>query len=317
MHPVLLQSKSLTIERPQRPPGTLLLVLLGLTAVALSIALAVKASDWLLAADPAREAVSWPTFLACLGAILLLLLAVMFAFWAYASYSIRYFLDSSGLGIRWGPLRQFIPIDHIEKVTLGRGEQQPRVGGLSWWGHHIGPGVAEGVGDVLFFSTHRSPEDVIYVHTSTATYGLSPLDGMRFAQEVKRYQESGRAGGGEVVQRHPIAAHPLWTDRIAQGLALMVALLNVALFGYIFAIYPGLSDQITIAFPPIGGVSALDSKRELLKIPATALALSAVNLIVAFGFHRRERVITYLLLSGGVFLQLLFWIAVAIAVSNA
>ena len=305
---MLLKRKGLTIERPQRGQGIVTALLAAALALALAIALAVRAADWPIA---------WPTLLAYLAAIALFLLALLFAFWAYACSTLHYRLDPGGLLIRWGPVRHFIPIDRIEKLILGRGEDQPQLLGLSWWGHHVGRGVVQGLGEVLFFSTHRSPEEVIYVQTATATYGLSPQDPMRFSLEVKRFKEAGRPRGSETVRRHPLAAHPLWTDRIAQGLAATAIALNVGLFAYIFAIYPGLSDPITIAFPPVGDITTLEAKREILRIPATALALLAVNLVGAVAFQWRERAATYLLLSGAVFLQLLFWVAAAIAVANA
>jgi hypothetical protein len=266
---VLLQSESLTIERPQRTSGTLIGVLLAVVAIALLTPLAVQAADWPIA---------WPTFVAYLAAIALFLLALLFAFWAYACFSLHYRIDGSGLLIRWGPLRHFIPIDRIQKLVPGRGEHQPRLQGLSWWGYHIGRGLAQGLGEVLFFSTHRSPEEVIYVQTATAVYGLSPRDHTRFTLALQRFQRAGQAGGSEGVRRHLLAAHPIWGDRIAQGLAATAIALNAGLFAYVFAIYPGLSDQITIAFPPIGDITTLEAKREILKIPATALVLLALSL---------------------------------------
>lgn len=309
MHPVLLEGKNLIIERPQRALGTLVGALPAALALTLSIALAVKAAGW---------PISWPSFLAYLGAIVLFLLATLFAFWAYACSSLRYLIDRSGLLIRWGPMQHFIPINRIEKLVLGRGEHRPRVRGLSWWGYHIGRGLVQDVGEVLFFSTHRSPEEVVYLKTATATYGLSPQDPARFAREVQRFQEAGRPRASEAVQRHPLVAHAVWTDRIAKGLALTAILLNVSLFGYLFAVYPDLSNRIAIEFPPIGAITSLESKREILKIPATALAILGVNLLAAaLGFHWRERAAAYLLLSGGIFLQVLFWVAAAIAIANA
>jgi len=278
-------------------------------ALSLSIALAIKAAGW---------PISWASFLAYLGAIALFLLALLFAFWAYACSSLRYLIDRSGLLIRWGPIRHFIPINGIEKLVLGRGEQRPHLRGLSWWGYHIGRGSVQDVGEVLFFSTHRSPEEEVYLQTAIATYGLSPQDPARFSQEVQRFQKVGRPASSEAVQRHPLAAHAAWSDRIAQGLALAGILLNVALFGYLFAIYPDLSNRITIEFPPIGPITSLGSKREVLQIPAVALAILVADVLAAaLAFQWRERAAAYLFLSGAIFLQVLFWVAAAIAIANA
>ena len=89
------------------------------------------------------------------------------------------------------------------------------------------------------------------------------------------------------------------------------------MWGYVFAIYPDLSPQITIEFPPFGEVTDQHSRSDILLIPAAAAAVLAVNLIAGLGIQWRERAATYLLLSGSVFLQFLFWVSTGIAVANA
>src|SRR3990170_5576091 len=308
---MLLKGEGLTIERPQRTLGTLVGAAASLGSLALAAALLVKASGW---------PISFPQFLAYVGAGGLLVLSLIFAFWAYSCASLRYVLDRTGLTITWGPLQHFISIDGIKGLVHGRGEHQPKIQGLSWWGYHVGRGEAQGLGRVLFFSTHRSPEELVYVRTAEAIYGLSPQDPLRFIAETERFQSAaggGRPGGRPAVQRELLAAHPIWADRAAQWLAGAALLLNVALWGYLFAIYPHLSNEITIQFPPIGDITDLHSRQAILKIPATATAFLAVNLLTALAFQWRERAATYLPPTGALLFQVLFWVAAAIAVINA
>ena len=93
--------------------------------------------------------------------------------------------------------------------------------------------------------------------------------------------------------------------------------MNLGLWGYVFAIYPDLSNEITIDFPPIGDITTLHSRLEILKVPGTATAFLAVNLLAALGFQWRDRSVAHLVLSGTIFLQVVFWIAAGIAVTNA
>ena len=308
MYAVLLKSQSLTIERPDRTTGTLVGAGAAALALALALALLLKASDW---------PVSFPQFLAYVGAGLLGLLGAVFAFWAYGCMSMRYVLTPSGLTIHWGPVRHVIPIDKIEGFKHGRGEQRPRISGVTWWGYHIGRGYVEGLGTVLFFSTHRTAEDLVYVRTADATYGLSPRDPGRFTAEAERCQKAAEPGATFAVRRHPLAVHPIWSDRVAQLLAFAGVALNLALWGYVFASYPDLGNQITIEFPPIGDITSLHSRDAIFEIPAAATAILAVNLLGGLGFQWKERAATYLLLSGAVFFQVLFLIAAVIAVVNA
>ncbi|MEE8347695.1 MAG: PH domain-containing protein [Dehalococcoidia bacterium] len=266
------------------------------------------------------KAVMWPISLtqfgAISGAIVLIVLALVFVFWASACYSLHYTMDRTGLTIAWGTLKHFIPMDRIEDISIGRGEDRPRQKGLSWPGLHVGRGQV-GEQEVLFYSTHRSPEEIVYIRTAAAVYAVSPQDPARFLTEVERFKEAAHSGGTETVQRDFVGGHPIWADRVAQWLVLVAILINLALWGYVFTIYPDLSPSITIEFPPLGEITDLHSRNEILKIPAAALAVLAINLVVGLGVHWRERAAAYLVLTGSVFLQMFFWVSAGFAIANA
>ena len=315
VHAVLLKGQGLTIERPVRTTGTLVGVGASLLALALALALLLRASGW---------PVSFTQFLGYLGAGLLVLLALLFAFWAYGCFSLRYVLDRSGLTIVWGPLRHFVSIDRIQAFVHGRGEHRPKVSGLSWRGYHVGRGYVDEFGRVLFFSTHRSPEEIVYVQTSDTTYALSPEDPARFVAEAQRFRQAGPLAAKTpvearrpAVQRNILASHPISADTVAQLLALAAIVLNIALWGFVFAIYPDLNSQIQIEFPPIGDVTTLEPRSEIFKIPLTATAVLLTNLLAALLFQWRERAAANLLLSGGIFFQAVFWVAALVAYANA
>ena len=280
---------------------------LSAIAAVLATALIVKATTW---------PVSLTQFVAIVSATVLIALAVVFAFWAYACYTLHYTVDRNGLTIAWGTIRHYIPMERIEGLSAGRGEDRPYLWGLSWPGLRVGRALVGGK-EVLFYSTHRSPEEIVYVRTPSATYAVSPQDPARFMAEVERFRQSAKPGGSETVQRDVVGSHPIWADRVAQILALAAVLTNLALWGYVFAVYQDLSPEITIEFPPLGEITDRHSRNELLVIPAAALAVLAVNLVAGLAFQWRERAATYLLLSGSVFLQLLFWVSAGIAVANA
>jgi len=277
-------------------------------SLVLALALVLKAIDW---------PVSFPGFLAWTGAALLLALAVTFGFWAYGCYSLRYVMDRGGITVSWGFMKHFISIDEVKKLIPGRGEQQPQVSGLSWYGYHVGRGSVEGIGDALFFSTHTSPEELVYVMTSGVTYALSPRDPVRFIAEAQRFQQAAKPVRSSGIERDLLSSHPVWADRIAQGLVLSAVVLNVALWGFLMAVYPHLDREITIEFPPVGAITGFESRSEILKIPATATAILATNLLAGLAFEWKERAATYLLLSGAVFFQAVFWIAAIVALVNA
>lgn len=308
MHTLLLKGQGLTVQRPARFTGTLTGAALSGAAIALAVALAVKASTW----PP-----SLTLFLGILGVTLLGVLALFFAFWAWSCYSLRYILDRGGLTIAWGVVRHYVPIDKIQELKHGRGEIKTRVSGLAWPGHQIGHGDADEIGPAIFFSTHRSPEDVVYVKTPDRTYAISPADPARFVAEAQRFKAVGEPEDAPAVQWNFVGLHPIWSDHWAQSLGIVAIALNVALWGLVLGFYPDLDNQITIEFPPIGDITTLQSRSEILTIPATATVFLIVNLVAGLIFQWRERAAAYLLAGGAVIFQAAFWIAATVAFVNA
>jgi hypothetical protein len=252
----------------------------------------------------------------------LLAVAAAFAFWTWACVTMNYMVGPSGVTIRWGPIRHQIPITRIEAITAGRLEQNPRVRGVGWYGYHIGRGRAGNFEDVLFFSTHRSPKEIVYVSTAETAYAISPRDPARFASEIQRFYQAA-VGNGDIasgeptVERDLVASHPVWSDRTAQALGFAGIVLNLALWGYICANYPDLSNQITIEFPPVGDITTLQSRDEIFKIPGAATAILGINLVASLLFQPRERAATYLLLTGSVLIQMAFLLAAVVAIVNS
>jgi hypothetical protein len=308
VHTVLLKGQGLTIERPVRTTGTVIGVCASLLALVLALALFLRANDW---------PISFTQFVGYVGVGALVIIALLFAFWAYGCFSLRYMLDKTGLTIVWGPLKHFVANDRIQAFVYGRGEHRPKVRGVGWRGYHVGRGYVDEFGRVLFFSTHRAPEELVYVQTGDTTYALSPEDPARFVAEAQRFKQASAHEAKPAVQRTLIAAHPIWADRVAQILMLVAIAGNLALWGFLFAVYPDLNNEIQIEFPPVGEVTTLHERDEIFKIPATATAILVVNLVAALIFQWRERAAAYLLLSGAIFFQAVFWIAAIVAVTNA
>jgi hypothetical protein len=246
----------------------------------------------------------------------LVALALLFAYWTLACLTMTYALDEKGLSIRWGLLRQFIPLGRIERFVPGREARPSQVRGVNWWGCHVGRGNVAGLGEVLFYSTHRSAWEPTYIVTATRTYAISPENGVRFAMDLQRLLEGKRPeeAAGQRAEHPVVATHPFWLDRYAQALLVAAVLTSTALIGFVFGVYPGLADHLNLAFPP-GGDPELRPKREVLQIPLTALAVLAVSLAAGLAAHKWERAASHVLFAGAVFLQGLFWVAAAIAIT--
>jgi len=223
-------------------------------------------------------------------------LGCLFAYWTYSAATLRYYLDRNGLIIHWGDFRQLVPMDRIERLVPGRELPPPKVTGISWLGHHVGHGEVEGLGDTIFYATHRSHEELLYVVTADQTYGISVQDDVRFAEELQGHQKLGQLVSlPQVTERTALAAQPFWHDPIAQGLALLSIIACFVTLGYVFHQYPGLPEDIPLPFPSLGGVTNVGDKSELLSIPTTGIGILAVNLVLGVLLHAWERAVGYLL----------------------
>ncbi len=310
MYPVLLEGQGVTIQRPARSAGTVVGLVATGFALALSLVLLARALGW---------PVSWPQFVAYAGAGAMLVVALAFGFWTFAGANMRYIVSTAGITIRWGPIRHHIPMNRIQLMIKGRGEEHPRVRGVSWFGYHVGRGEVGDEKRVLFFSTHRAPQDIVYIRTDDTIYAVSPQDGSRFITDAQKAYEASQEheAAGPPVERDFVAAHPIWSDRLGQLLLFGSVVANLALWAYIFASYPDLSSEITIEFPPLGDITTLRSRDQIFQVPGTASAILAVNVVASLLFQPRERAAAYLLLSGTIFLQVVFWVAAVVAVVNA
>lgn len=245
------------------------------------------------------------------------MLGLLFAYWTYSLGTLKYVLDRNALTIVWGDIRQLVPMSQIERLVPGRELENPQVAGVSWMGHHVGQANVEGgIGDTLFYSTHRSPEDLLYVVTADQSYAVSVEDEVAFAEAVQAQQ---RLGSLVAVPQTPdrlyLAAQPFWEDRIAQTLALAAAAMFFAMFSYVYHQYPGLSQSIELSFPQLDGVTRVGSKSELLKLPMTGIGLLLINLALGFIAHSWERMVGYVLLLAAIGAEAILLAAAIIALN--
>lgn len=251
------------------------------------------------------------------AAALFLGLGLLFAYWTYGCATLRYHLDRNGLTIQWGDIRQLIPMDRIQRLVPGRELPPPKITGVSWLGHHTGMAPVGELGDTIFYSTHRSHEEILYVVTPEQCYGISVPDEVRFAEELQAHQKMGPLLSlPQITERASLAALPVWRDPLALSLALAAAFGCAVTLGYVFYSYPGLQESIPFGFPSLGGITRVDDKREILSIPITGLGLLAVNLVLGFILHAWERAVGYLLFLAGLGAQMMLLAAAIITVNQ-
>lgn len=297
---------SFTIFRPVNGTGTLYGLGIMLAALLVGGVLLYQG----LSMDPQLAQVA-PLFVGAL----FLAVAALYGYWTWSCTSMRYVVDRNALSIRWGNIQQIVPIASIQRL-IPAGDEIPQIEGINWVGHHVGRAEVPEMGNVLFYSSHRAPAEVLYIVTPSETYGISLPDHVYFAQTVQDSQASGTtAPPRQTVRRWGIAAQTFWSDPIARLLAVGMVLAFGAVLAYVLDMYPGLSQSVALRFPSLGGVVRVSDKAELLDIPHTAFGFLAIDLVLAVLLHTWERMVSYVLLLAGIAIQLMLLVAAIFAVA--
>jgi hypothetical protein len=245
-----------------------------------------------------------------LAILITIVIVGVLAYWTYGYFSLYYILDRDALRIYWAGYETIVPLSEIHDVQAASA-----VAGhvslplLHWPGYQIGRGHIEGLGRVYFFSTQPRENQLLIVASGRA-YAISPEDPEGLHQALKLRQSLGAM--------HPIAPAVVggrvlglsfWTDYLAQGLWGVALLLNVALFGYLCAIYPALPPILPFHFDAAGQIDRLGPAMNLFAIPAIGALGLLVNGVVGIAIHSGQRLGTVILWAGTVLIQSYLWMA--------
>lgn len=254
--------------------------------------------------------------LAFVGAIAAGGLALLFAYWTYALATLSYALDRNGLVINWGTTKQVIPLGAIERLVPGTAIGVPRVEGVTWLGYHIGRASIQRIGDVLFYSTHQDPEQVLYVMTTERNYAISVPDPAAFAHEIQVRQDLGpTAEVTHHVERTGAAAQAFWHDPVGRSLAVIALGAGAMMWGVVAFRYPGLPATFELHFPAWQALPVPDivEREAILELPRTATLVLGINLLVGLALHAWDRVAGYVLFIAAIVIQVGFVLAFQLA----
>lgn len=233
------------------------------------------------------------------------------SYWTLSAVLMRYRIEPGQLVISWGFVRQVIPFSRIEGLIAG--EQLPgarAINGLSWPGYHIAKGEVDGLGSAILYSTHRSAAELLYIVTGDHAYGISPANRDAFRQALDAEVSPSLASGQTQVVRYvgPLRLG-IWHDRGAMLIAFGAIAVNLVLFGYVLYHYPELPDLLPLHFNLRGEVDFVGPRQDVLRLPAIALGLFALDFAGALVLYLRERFAAYFVLAIGFLVQAMFWVA--------
>lgn len=277
---------------------------------------------WLrLAASVASEGYGPFTFLYGLAFALSLVLVFLLIYVAWCALSLQYRLDKENLTLRYGGVRQVIPLSSIESVYAPGQKVDGALIKVRWRGlADIMPGFLAGVGAspqlgrVLAAATVPANGQV-FVVTRGLAFGLSPGRPLAFIDELNvRLSAAHDAIPDPESARRPhtilgrvlTLGAGLWGDRVARLLLLGGLLVCTLFFGYMSLVYNGLPNILPLHWNSQGQIDRVGDPQELLRLPVIALGIWLVNTILAALVRRRERAATLFLLAGAVAVPFVF-----------
>jgi hypothetical protein len=285
---------------------------LGLLFIGLVVTLDAWLLNRLLSQSIRRQQIDLLSFLMGVIVLVSVPLLILLAYQTLSCLTLRYRLDRNGLFVRWGGTQQIIPIRDIQRILPGSqfGGEIVHRQGVRWPGHERGEGLVPGIGRTRFLATWPLADQLLVV-TPGLAFGISPAEPEEFRQAFEARRELGpNRLLEEKVSRARWLTWPLWTDQTAWALLGLAVVLNLGLFGYLSARFPGLDFQLPLHFNNQGMADRIGAKVELFALPIIGLIILGTNLILGLLLYRRERAGSYLLWGAASAAQALFWLAI-------
>jgi len=222
-----------------------------------------------------------------------------------------YDVDRNAVTIQWGPVKQIVPVESIQRIMLGA-EMEGGVKGFHGWRW---PGLMQGQGELpeadltVFYASTSLPQQLILV-TPSISYAISPADAAGFIESIKARYELGPTQAVEQTTEHPAFFDwPLWSDRVAHYLLITGITMCLLLFGLVSLRFPNLPPVLSMHYNALGLSDRTGPATQVFILPFIGLLALGVNTLLGGLFYRREQVASYLLWGGIIVVQVLLWVA--------
>jgi hypothetical protein len=221
-----------------------------------------------------------------------------------------YDIDRNAVTIQWGPIKQIVPVESIQRIMLGAEVE----GGVKYFRGWRWPGLMQGQGELLeadltvFYAATSLPQQLILV-TPSVSYAISPADTAGFIESIKARYELGPTQAIAQTTEHPAFFDwPVWSDRVAHYLLITGATMCLLLFGLVSLRFPHLPSQISLHYDVLGLPDRAGPALQAFILPLIGLLALGANTALGSVFYRREQVAAYLLWGGTIVVQVLLWI---------
>ncbi len=237
-------------------------------------------------------------------------LLALIAYQLYGLARSGYDIDRNAVTIQWGPIKQIVPVESIQRIMLGT-EVEGSVKGFRGWRW---PGLMQGQGELpegdltVFYASTSLHQQLILV-TPSISYAISPADVSGFIESIKARYELGPTQAVAQTTEHPAFFDwPLWSDRVAHYLMITGATMCLLLFGLVSLRFPHLPPTLPLHYNVLGLPDRSGPATQVFILPFIGLLALGANTLLGGLFYRREQVASYLLWGGTIVVQVLLWI---------
>jgi len=266
--------------------------------------------DFIAIAVMSSQPIGPLTFFLSLWIALSLPLIGLVAYQVYGISRSGYALDRNTLTIVWGPIRQVVPTEAIQRIMLGTEVEGGvrRFRGWRWPGLMHGQGEVAEAGLTLFYASNSLQNQLIVV-TPTLSYAISPADVPGFIESIKaRYELGPTQAVEQTTQRPAFFDWELWRDRLAYVFAAAGFAMLALLFALICFRFPDLPPRVTLHFNAAGLADRSGPASDVFILPLIGVMALTVNTGLGLLVYQRERMAAYVLWGGALLVQLLLWV---------
>jgi hypothetical protein len=221
----------------------------------------------------------------------------------WAAFTLEYWVDRNAVTVRWGYMRQIIPLPDVTQISLGQDLPVGKAGLFHWPAPYLRS--IGGDGALLLFAT-RPLDECVLIETHDALYALSPADPQAMIAAV---QERYAMGPSQMLAPARLRAtrldRVLPADRLGQWLLVGGLLGVLILFGVVMISFPNLPEVLTVRYNSAGLPEEIGEKGALYRLPIIGLLAWSINGAGGlFLMSQRQPMAAYMLWSGALVVQL-------------
>jgi hypothetical protein len=228
----------------------------------------------------------------------------------YGLFTARYDIDRDGFYLRWGAVREQIPLSRMRSVR--RADQGlPRLPwhAFGWPGCRVGRVRDPHYGVVEYYATLNGP-GIMLIDLEDRWLAISPCQGDDFSRAFVECARMGSLHPVEyLVERPELLSLEIWRDPLAGGLIGSGLLLVLLLLGFLAARASGLPGQVPFGFEAGGLPGPMAPPGRLLLLPIAAGACWMLDALLGSWIYRREgdRVLAYMVWATALIVGGIFW----------